>query len=365
MRIFLIIYLIFFSARAFGQHALSNAYSAGLEQAQGSVQKTVPDENSFKPAEIFKDAAGNNIYTENSPQVSYYQKLEQGNKDILEAAGRKNIDKNDAIEAVWKSFGNPKIKIDPNEQGFGRSREIIKNSASIATGVSSKPGEVVKEGSTAGINCQESKICRIENIKKSCNEEVREKSLKKICEKIPKITTQTQKIVYPNCQKLIITQGAYNRCPAGYIENFYVDMYAGGDWDDIRFCTKTAVDGETSECFSGSYYLSTNAGFKMGQTVATVPKKMHARIRVSNVSWTYLPGSVINETTGESIYYYRELHEGEVIELPYSETQDQRFRFYTHNRSLGVMVLYIDRIIGETKTAKFEGWGEEIDCREI
>jgi hypothetical protein len=361
MKKLLAICLIITSAQAIGSAALDGAYSEGLKVSQDNMQKSVEGVLTFNPSDAFMDENGKTYFTENPPQISHYQKIEQGNKDILEDTGRNNIDKNEAIEAIWKSFGNPKIKLDPEGSWFNQSKEIIKNSAAIVTGNSS----------AVGINCQESKICRIENINKMCNEEI--KPLKKICEKIPKISTK--KVFYPNCQSLIITQHYNTRCPSGYGKALYADMvYTRHDhWDDIRFCTRALSAGEGPECFSGGYYITSKRGNKDSGRV-TVPKKSHAYIRMSNVYFEYIIGTVINETTRQTLYSEAHFSNGQIINLPYSDAQNQTFRFYATqppktdifgssffiDDKPGIMVLYVDHMY---KEANLESW-TEVNCYE-
>jgi len=213
---------------------------------------------------------------------------------------------------------------------------------------------------------------------KTCTEQVR--ALVKVCEKVPKIATSTRDIIYPNCQHLIITQHERSYCPAGYGQMFYADMVQTRDnhWDDIRFCARALPAGEGAECFSGAYYVTSDRGSRDVGRV-TVPKKLHARIGMSNVYYGFIIGTIINETTGQTIHSNAQFSNGQVINLPYSETQDQIFRFYAVQpqsgvsggrffRRLpehrpGVMVLYVEHTNKEN-TANLESW-EEVNCIEI
>jgi hypothetical protein len=148
----------------------------------------------------------------------------------------------------------------------------------------------------------------------------------------------------------------------------------GNNWDDIRFCTRTVASNQTAECYSGGYYVARHihAGAYFGTGVATVPKKYHARIKISNVYDGYMLGSIINETIGNTLHDRANFSNGQVIELPYSDIQDQTFRFYAIDRSkrsrfgmrndeqTGIMVLYID----QEKMANLESW-TEANCSEI
>ncbi len=379
MKIFLLTCSIFISAQTIAQSSLNDAYSEGLKQGQGNIQKSVTSVQDFNPSETFKDKGGKSYFTENPPQISYYQKVEQGNKDILEDSGRKYVDSNEitneATAAVWKSFGNPKIKLDPNEPFFDKSREIIKNSAAIVTGVSSKPGEIVKEGGTAGVNCQESKICRIDYIKKTCNEEIR--PLKKACEKIPKINTAIDRTVFPNCQRLVVVQNFRISCPPGYGEIAYSDMINNSQSDDVRLCVKNIGENEGYECHGGysvyGVYTSTSNRRTIGPGRGVVPKNLRGRIKFSNCYTGNMVVTIVNETSGETLCNKCQFGEGQVFDLGVSENQDRTFRFdvdtsrtkgfwRSYGSGIGVIVLYVDRV-SEKKTATFDSW-TEVNCHE-
>jgi hypothetical protein len=371
----LTLFLILIVSRVFAG-PLEDAYQEGAniakanqEKAAGHIQNNLADK--------YKDKDGKTYYTENPSETNYYQGVGSYNPG-LENTGKEVGEKNEAVQAAKESRSkNTRVKIDPNEPWLASSKDIMKNATDIATGTSSKPGESVKPGTKPGVNCHESKICRIDFVKKVCNEA---RPLKRICGKAPKITTSTRDIVYPNCQQLIITQHVRSYCPAGYGEMFSADMVQTFDdhWDDIRFCARALAPGEGAECFSGAYYITSNRGSRDAGRV-TVPKKLHARIGMSNVYYGFIIGTIINETTGQTIHSNAQFSNGQVINLPYSETQDQTFRFYATqpqgggggrfgrigfaNHRPGVMVLYIEHTKREA-VANFEGW-KEVDCREI
>jgi len=249
-----------------------------------------------------------------------------------------------------------------------------------AKNVEDHPEKHVKLDINSKTNCEKKKTtnCKETFNDKTCTEQV--KALVKVCEKVPKIATSSREIAYPNCQQLIITQHVRSYCPAGYGEMFSADMVQTFDdhWDDIRFCARALPAGEGAECFSGAYYVTSNRGSRDAGRV-TVPKKLHARIGMSNVYYGFIIGTIINETTGETIHSNAQFSNGQVINLPYSETQDQTFRFYAVQpqsgvsggrffRRLpehrpGVMVLYVEHTKREA-VANFEGW-QEADCHEI
>ena len=186
----IILYIFFITTQTLGQGSLDAVYSEGLNAAQSNIQSAATSMQNFNPAETFKDKDGKSYYTESPPQIEHHQGVDHGNAKLLDDVGRGGIDQNEATKAAWKSFGNPKIKIDSSEAWLAKSNDIIKNSSAITTGISSNPGDIVKEAGKAGVNCHEAKICRIELIKKTCNEEAN--SIKKICEKVPNIKIVTQ-----------------------------------------------------------------------------------------------------------------------------------------------------------------------------
>ena len=350
------LYLIFMTTQVFGNAPLEDAYKDGLSNAQSNMQESVNSIKNLNPTDVFKDQGGKSYYTENPPQISHYQGITQGNKDVLEEAGRTGIDKNEATKEVWKNFGNPKIKIDPNELWLSKSNNIIKNAADITTNTST------------GLDCKESEICRVEFTKKTCNEETR--PLKKICEKVPKITTSIETIAYPNCRSLVLVEGTLENnglCPYGYGTSDYMYMirFSG---PNVRFCTKAITIAEGTECFGGFFGAGImHQNYRVsGAGTGIVPKKMKSRIRISHAYRGFIAGTIVNNTTGVVLYNKARFNNGQTIELPFSETQDQIFRFYAEAQGwscpLGIMTLYVDHYYKE-KVAKLESW-EEKNCNE-
>jgi len=368
-----ILSLIFMTSQAFGQASLDDAYKDGLNIAQSHMQKPVDGINNLNPSEAFKDpVSGKSYYTAEPPQMIHYQEVTQNDVPALEDAGRDGIDKNEATKEAWNSFGKPKIKIDPNELWLAKSSDIIKNAADITTATSSKPNEIVKNGTAAGVNCKEAKVCRIDLIKKTCNEEAN--TLKKICEKVPNITTGVKDFAYPDCKSVVVAQTCHG-CPAGYGSIAYSDMVRWKDYDDVNICQKTVGANEGLECYGGYliYGISGGNGHYVQSTgKATVPKKMHGRIRFSNVYSGSMAVTIFNETTGQTIPTAGPFTNGQVVELPFSETQDQVFRFDEPKRErnkwfvfsgIGVMILSFDHMYSE-KVASLESWSET-NCSEI
>lgn len=328
--------------------------------------------NSYKlePGETFMDPkTQKSWYTNNPTQSNYYN---QGNAHGMEKEAIAETTKDESYQdangnpvptpgkLVTTSFtSRPIAKIGQNEEFMQKGKIVTDNANNIIGGESNKY-----------INCEKQKMsaCKTIHVEKTCNEEVR--TIRRICEKVPSITTYVKDFVYPNCQSLIITQHVNTHCPSGYGEVFGTDMVHTEDnhWDDIRFCTKPA-DG--LECYSGGYYVERAVDSNFGSGVATVPKKLHARIRISNVYFNPVKVTVINDTTGATICNNSDYGSGGVIDLPYSDTQDQTFRFYaTQNscrgwfcrRDTGVLVLYIDRMAKE-KIANKPIWKES--CRDV
>jgi hypothetical protein len=83
---------------------------------------------------------------------------------------------------------------------------------------------------------------------------------------------------------------------------------------------------------------------------------------------------IVNETTGQTLYNGTNFANGQVVELPFSDTKDQIFRFSEPQSSggfgfffrrfsgIGVMLLVFDHIRKE-KEAVLESW-EEKNCVE-
>ena len=186
----LICILITITTKIFGGGSLDVVYQDALNLAQSNTNAATTAVQNFNPQEAFKNKDGTSYYTDSPSQTQHYQDITQGNAVLLEDAGRKKIDDNEAIKAAYSSFNNPKIKIDPKEPWLSRSKDIIQNASAITTGISSNPGEPITSGTKTGINCKEAKVCRVDLVKKTCNEEAN--SIKRICEKIPVITTKDE-----------------------------------------------------------------------------------------------------------------------------------------------------------------------------
>ena len=358
--------LLLIATQAFGQQEA--AYQDGLNFALSNLQKSESSITSINPAEYYKDKNGTTYYTDNPQEVAHY-----GSSSVeLENSGRDGVDKNNATKEVWKSFGKPKVKINPEDTWLSNSSNIIKNSADIVKGTSSKPEEIVRNG-TAGINCKEEKVCRIDLVKKTCNEEAN--PIKRVCQKIPKITTSIKEVVYPDCRIVDVKQGAGASCPGGYDKILYADMVEGPIDDDVHICVRSVNAEEGSECLGG-YHVSGKWNNIYGngsnnEGTATVPKKTHARIRFSNIygHGRYLPITIVNDTTGQMLYNNVRFYNGQVVDLPFSEIQDQVFRFYKSDRTsrgswrdIGVVILYVDHMYKET-VANLESWSE-VNCNE-
>lgn len=306
-------------------------------------------------------------YTANPEQIAHYKEENLDTIAMEQKAAKESVP--DAVESprenagqiVAGSFKKRMVyKIDKNDP------DVV-----IAKDIEANPEKHAKVTFDTKASCQKKKTLHCEETfsEKRCEEQVR--ALTRICEKVPKITTSTRDIVYPNCKNLIITQHVNSHCPSGYSEVLYADMVHTRDnhWDDIRFCTRAVSVGETPDCYSGGYYIATNHKGYYGSERATVPKKLHARIKISNVYFEPVKGTIINETTGQTISNNEGFTNGRVVELPYSETQDQTFRFYAVKPGggggdpTGIMTLYVDNIQRE-KVANVESW-QETNCSDI
>lgn len=343
---------------------------------EGNLKKTDFKVGSFKlePEKVFSDPKNQKSwYNANPTQTTYYSESTQHDTQQMANAAiaetTKDTDYKDtngnpvpvAGKSIISSFQTrPVYKVTTNDEYIAKGNQLIKDAKNIVTGTS---------GSAVKCESEKKTICESTYEQKTCNEEVR--TIRRICEKVPSITTYVKDIVYPNCQSLIVTQHVDNHCPSGYREVFGADMVRtkGNHWDDIRFCTKQTNDG--FECYSGGYYVERVVDSNFGSGVATVPKKLHARIKISNVYFNPVKVTVINDTTGATICNNSDYGNGGIIELPYSDTQEQTFKFYATQQSCegwfcrrdtGVLVLYIDRIAKE-KIANDPVWQEA--CRDI
>ena len=332
-------------------------FQKNLEYARALKDTPQKEMAKFKPQEVFKNQKGG--YTEDPSQTSHYKGIEQNDTNEMEAAARVDVIKDeDYKDADGKPISTPGKTV---TEGFKTRKifEITQNDKYIKQGklIETNAHNIVGGESNKHIDCKNKKLstCKIVHVEKTCNEEVR--TIQKICEKVPKITTHVNEIICPNCQSLVITQHVDSHCPSGHGQLLYADMVqtSGNHWDDIRFCTKGLPNNEGSECFTGGYIITSNRDNRDSGR-ATVPKKLHARIRISNAYFNDINGTIINETTGQTLYNNTHFNNGQAIELPYSDTQDQTFRFYPEQpqnhggkrwfrgRSTGVMVLYIEHI---------------------
>jgi hypothetical protein len=246
--------------------------------------------------------------------------------------------------------------------------------------VTDNANNIIGGESNKYINCEKQKMsaCKTIQVEKTCNEEVR--TIRRICEKVPSITTYVKDIVYPNCQSVIVAQTFRGGCPSGYGAIAASDMVRHETYDDIYICQKTVSANEGLECSGGYliYGISGNSNHYVQNTgKATVPKKMHGRIRFSNVYSSPMRVTIVNETTGQTIYNAGSFTNRQVIELPFSETQDQVFRFEEPKEEpknggkgfrkvrfsgIGVMILSFDHIYRE-RVANAPIWQES--CRDI
>ena len=100
---------------------------------------------------------------------------------------------------------------------------------------------------------------------------------------------------------------------------------------------------------------------------------MRSRIRFSHFFDSYMAVTILNETTGQTLHNAGHFHNGQIIELPFSASKDQTFKFYEDygqtyggwwgggHHGKGVMVVYIDHI-NKIKVASAPIW-KELPCR--
>ena len=353
--------LIFTASNALANN-LNNYYQEGLAAAHANMQKPKEQVENYKPEEKFTN------YNNQPPQMSYYHGVKGYKTEELQTAGaaaavyNEQDDQNSAVQAAKKSLQrNPKERINAADPWLNRSGKIMNNAADLALGVSSKNNEGVKHDTKAGVNCQEAKTCRIELVKKTCNEA---KTVYKICEKTPKITTSMETVLYPNCQQAMTTAG---NCPGGYYEVAYSNKKENNPWGTVRVCAKAANTND-AECLAG-YITYRGCGGSSTSTASTgstvVPKHIHARIRFTGIYQRYhMPITIINRTTGSVVYNDGHFTNGQVVELPFSDTQDQLFEYYHSGdqTGAGLMSFYVDHSF-RAAAAKVESWSEA-NCHE-
>ncbi|CAL7962389.1 hypothetical protein GAMM_30021 [Gammaproteobacteria bacterium] len=336
--------------------------------------KNIIKVGSFKlePEKTFIDPkTKNSWYTDSPTQTNHYQDDINMKKEAISETERDYKDTNGNLvptpgKAVTESFKKrPVFKISRNEEYIKKGELIEANAGNVITGESNKH-----------IDCENKKLstCKIVQVEKTCNEEVR--TIRRICEKHARVTTYLKDVVYPDCKAVVVTTAVWNNCPGGYSGIMYADMVEGPTDDDVRICVRQANPGESLECLGG-YQISgkwnnIHGNGSGNEGVATVPKKTHARIRFSNIygHGRYLPVTIVNDTTGQTLHNNVRFYNGQVIDLPFSEDKDQVFRFYKSDRTsraswrdIGVVILYIDHIHRE-RVANEPVWEESL-CHDL
>lgn len=341
--------------------------------------KNIIEVDSFKlePEKIFIDPkTKKSWYTDNPTQSSHYDKnnvhemKKEAMAETTKDEGSKDTNGNPIPspgKTVISSFqSRPIYKITKDDGYIAKGSELIKNAKDIVTGASGSNMKCrdANEGKVA---------CEYTYEQKTCNEEVR--TIKRVCEKFAKPSVLTINHTYPNCRRFAIAQGVYTPCPPGYSQILYADMIRSHPphSDDVYFCMQPVGNKEQAECYSDAYYIASWAESNHDAGRATVPKKLHSRIRTSNAYSGSIAVTVINETTGQPVVQNARYSTGGIIELPYSETIDQTFRFYIMESEcrgwfcsspIGILVLYVDHINRE-KTIKVEWIEDKEACHDI
>jgi hypothetical protein len=163
------------------------------------------------------------------------------------------------------------------------------------------------------------------------------------CIRYPQVKIQTIPTTYPNCKDLVITQGLKNSCPKGYTQELQSDMISHVIWDDIRICTKIVSPNENTNCYTGGYYIATSVKPFYGNGQGILPKGLHGFLQLNHVYRGRLLITVV-DGSGKKIVDRTRVGEGSIINLPYSSTQDQYFKFYlTGNPSnTGVLTMLVE-----------------------
>ena len=334
-----------------------------LDQAGAFKDNVSKSTAGFAPDKVFDN------YSSNPQTTKYYSEDNAGASQTIKSDGIVKVASDNEGKAVAESSqSRVKFKINPESEEMKKGKEIQK-AANSKTGISD---EFLGNEDTQ-VNTEHTKY-----VIKTCNEEIR--PLKRVCDKTPHVTVTPQEALYPNCRHMVVTQDAFVYCPSGYSELYYSDMIWGVTWDDIRLCTKPVYSKESCECYIGHlvHGIYDRAPSVNSTGTAVVPKRFHGRVRFSNVYHGNMVVTIVNDTTGETLYNSGSFSSGQVIQLPYSETKDQTFRFYvptvtysgfwffggggTHYAGgIGVMTVYADQV-GSENVAKVE-WKEV--CHDI
>ena len=348
----------------------TNSFQQALQLANSLKGKAKEAVGKFNPQEVFKNQKGG--YTEEPSQTGHYQGTTQLNAFDMEKSAHNEILKD---EPVLGKDGNPRptpgkvvaegfqkrevYKINQEAEFMQKGKLITGNAQSIVMGESNK-----------NIDCENQKLssCKTVQIEKTCNEEIR--TVQRVCEKVPNVSSFVREITYPNCQHLVMIIDGQSSCPAGYDQILHTGEIRTAlmQWKEARLCTKSISPQDNIECYFGKYYIGIN---QQGSERAIIPKKFHSRIKFSNVHGSETKATIINETTGQTLYNEGTFSNGQVIELPYSDIQDQTFRFYIIPSPgfmvwewghIGVMALYINSKYRE-QGARLESWQEA--CHDV
>ncbi len=159
-------------------------------------------------------------------------------------------------------------------------------------------------------------------------------------------------INYPNCQTLYITHQDITPCPSGYSQILNSDMVWSSrpNMDDIRLCQKEVPAAAGTECLVGylvrGIYAYGDDCRIQSTNLAVVPKKMHGRLKFSDFHYgQYLTVTITNKTTGQVLYNPGFFSNGQVVDLPFSNTEDQVFEFYVVDTNVrGIMTVQVDSV---------------------
>ncbi len=88
---------------------------------------------------------------------------------------------------------------------------------------------------------------------------------------------------------------------------------------------KHTSPGSVEDCLVGSVTIPPYSGTGHGKII--VPKNRSARVGFSDSRHPFYYITIVNETTGQTLYQHSRVYNGQYIELPYSKIQDQAFSF--------------------------------------
>ena len=291
------------------QQYLSYADSLNGQVSQSGKQ--------FDPQKTFQKN-----YNPHPTEEKYFNGVTQSGDNHLDHDAVNEVSKDTAGSAIDQFFETrPVFKVNQQSEAIQKGKFIQSDAMDISHGVTDKY-----------VDCQQVKNCTTTYENKTCDEETR--FMTKECTQTPQITIQTVPVIYPHCQQLLILEGAPNSCPNGYTQVLYVHMVDGSSWGDTYFCTQDTPNvSQNASCYTGGFFIARLAGDFFGNHgqvgEVTVPQHLTGHLVIQKAyDRKTLVVTLINETTGQTLDNQVMLHQGDVIDLPVSASEDQTFKFF-------------------------------------